>query len=100
MCYSDFRKLFSKLFVCIDFPESFIGFMFYDNWTKEESGGLPINNTQKEFSDWSKNPQYYLKLNKESEVMISIMQEDGRLNNSKFPFGESTRKCCLVISFI
>jgi hypothetical protein len=98
MSYSDFRKLFNKLFVCIDFPPSFVGVKFADCWSKEESGGIPVSGTKEEMMKWAKNPQYYMSLEKDSTVMISLLQQDGRLSNSKFPYPDSTRKTCLIIS--
>lgn len=98
MCFSDFRKLYTKIFVSIDFPPSFVGFRFYDKWTEEESGGLPINNTEQEFKSWANNPQYYINIKKSTVVFISLLQNDGRLTKSKFPFPEATRKACLIIS--
>jgi hypothetical protein len=98
MCYSDFRKLYNKLFVCIDFPHSFIGVNFNDSWTKQESGGIPVDDTKLDKTRWADNPQYYFSLERESTVLISLLQPDGRLNNTKFPYAETTRKSCLIIS--
>lgn len=98
MCYSDFRKLYNKLFVCIDFPHSFIGVKFTDSWSKQQSGGIPIDDTKLDKTKWAQNPQYYFAIERESTVLISLLQPDGRLNNSKFPYAETTRKSCLIIS--
>ncbi len=98
MCFSDFRKIYTRLFLCIDFPNSYTGILFRDKWTKEESGGIPINNTPEEMKSWANNPQYYLKLQKETTFYISLMQLDGRLTNKKFPYADYTLKTCLVIS--
>ena len=98
MCFSDFRKIFTRLFLCIDFPNSYTGILFREKWTKEESGGIPINNTPEEIKSWANNPQYYVKLQKETTFYISLMQQDGRLTNKKFPYADYTLKTCLVIS--
>lgn len=79
MCFSDFRKIFNKLFVCIDFPDSFVGVRFADEWSENESGGIPVNNTEDEFLKWAQNPQYYMKLEKDSDVSISLLQKDGKI---------------------
>jgi len=97
MCFKDFRNLFGKIFICYDFPPSIIGLRFFDKWTVEQSGGLPINNTEREFKAFAKNPQYYLNLKKDVGVFISLLQKDGRLTKSKFPFPEITRKACIII---
>ncbi len=79
MCFSDFRKIFNKLFVCIDFlPDSYVGVRFFDEWTEQDSGGIPLNNTEDEFYKWASNPQYYLKLERDSDVSISLLQKDGK----------------------
>jgi len=79
MCFSDFRKIFNKLFVCIDFPDSYVGIRCNDEWTENDSGGIPLNNTEEEFFRWAQNPQYYMKLEKDSDVSISLLQKDGNL---------------------
>lgn len=71
---------------------------FIDEWSKEESGGLPVKNTQPEFVSWAKNPQYYLKLNKDTTIYLALLQPDGRMTKSKFPYPETTKKACIVIS--
>jgi len=98
MCFSDFRNIYTRLFFCIEFPPSYVGLLFKDKWTVEESGGIPINNKPEEMKSWAKNPQYYLKLEKETNIYISLMQKDGRLTNKKFPYADYTLKNCLIIS--
>jgi hypothetical protein len=100
MCFNDFRKIFSKIYICIDFPPSIVGFRITDCWSASESGGLPINNTQEEFISWAKNPQYYLKLTKDSTVFISLLQKDGRMTKNRFPYAEYTNKACIVIASV
>jgi len=86
------------MFLCVDFPPNTIGIRFHDKWTTAESGGLPINNTPKEFVAWAKNPQYYLKIEKNTTIFISLIQNDGRLTKDKFPFPSITKKACIIVA--
>ena len=97
MCFSDFRQIFNKLFICIDFSPKFIGIRFRDKWTINESGGLPIKNTATEALEFAKNPQYYMSFSRQTKCFISLQQNDGRLTKEKFPYASSTKKTCLVI---
>ena len=97
MCFSDFRRIFNKLFICVDFPPDYIGIRYHGRWTKTETGGLPINGTQKECEDFSNNPQYYLEKENDGTVFISLLQKDGRLTGTKFPFANVVRKACLLV---
>jgi Ca2+-binding EF-hand superfamily protein len=98
MCFHDFRQIFSKIFMCYDFPASIVGIRYYDKWTVEQSGGIPINNTNKELNSFAKNPQFYLRLEKDCTVNFALMQNDGRMTKSKFPYSEYTKKACLIIA--
>ena len=97
MRFSDFRKIFNNIFFCQNFPPTIIGVRFYDKWTKENSGGLPLHNTNQEFIDFFRNPQYYFQINKAGRVIICLLQEDGRLYGTKFPFEEYIKKVCLIV---
>ena len=95
MCFSDFRQIFNKLYICKNFPPNFIGIRIYGQWTKNESGGLPIN--QKQEKTFYNNPQYYLQKDIDGLVSISLLQNDGRLVEPYFPFSNSINKVCLLI---
>ena len=97
MRYSDFRKIFNNIFFCQNFPPNYIGVRFYDEWTKENSGGLPLHNTKQELIDFFRNPQYYFQIKKPGKIIISLLQNDGRLYGAKFPFEEYVKKVCLII---
>jgi len=75
-----------------------LGIRFYDGWTRKESGGLPINNTEKERRSFAKNPQYYIDVKKKTNIQITLLQNDGRLTSSKFPYTDYIRKNCLVLT--
>ncbi len=57
-----------------------------------------MNFTTQENKNWANNPQYYFSIKKDSAVMICLIQNDGRLTSSKFPYPETTKKSCLIIS--
>ena len=97
MRYSDFRKIFNNIFFCQNFPPSFIGVRFYDKWTVENSGGLPLHNTEIEFRSFFKNPQYFFELKKPGRVIICLLQNDGRFYEEKFPFQSYVKKVCLIV---
>ena len=95
MCYSDFRQIFNKLFICKNFPPSFIGIRIFGSWTKNESGGLPVNKAQERtFYD---NPQIYFERNVDGLVSISLLQNDGRLVEPYFPYPGTINKVCLLV---
>ena len=95
MCFSDFRNIFNKLFICKSFPPSFIGLRIFGRWTSKESGGLPVNAKQEK--TFYNNPQYYLKKQTDGMMTISLLQNDGRLVEPKFPFPKTINKVCLLI---
>ena len=95
MCFSDFRNIFNKLFICKSFPPSFIGLRIFGQWTREETGGLPIN--QKQEKTFFNNPQYYLSKATDGPMTISLLQNDGRLVEPKFPYPKTINKVCLLI---
>ena len=95
MCFSDFRQIFNKLFICKNFPPSYIGIRIFGEWTKNESGGLPINSKQEK--TFYSNPQFYLKKNLDGLVSISLLQNDGRLVEPTFPYPGTINKVCLLI---
>ena len=95
MCFSDFRQIFNKLFICKNFPPSFIGIRIFGSWTKNESGGLPVNAAQERtFYD---NPQIYLERDVDGLVSISLLQNDGRLVEPYFPYPGTINKVCLLV---
>ena len=95
MCFSDFRNIFNKLFICKSFPPSFIGLRIFGQWTKKESGGLPVN--EKQEKTFYSNPQYYLNKVTDGLMIISLLQNDGRLVEPKFPYPKTINKVCLLI---
>ena len=97
MCFSDFRRIFNKLFICVNFPPNYIGIRCHGKWTEKESGGLPIHGTQEEYENFGKNPQFYLKKENKGKIYISLLQKDGRLTGTKFPFPQTIRKACLLV---
>jgi len=95
MCFSDFRQIFNKLFICKNFPPNYLGVRFFSQWTKNESGGLPVNARQEK--TFYNNPQYYVKKTIDGLLSISLLQKDGRLVEPTFPYPGSIHKVCLLI---
>ena len=95
MCFSDFRNIFNKLFICKSFPSNYIGLRIFGQWTSKETGGLPVNAKQEK--TFYNNPQYYMERKVDGMVTISLLQNDGRLNGEKFPFPKTINKVCLLI---
>ena len=95
MCFSDFRQVFNKLYICKNFPPSFIGLRIFGEWTSNESGGLPVNSRQEK--TFFNNPQFYLQKDNDGLLSISLLQNDGRLEESTFPFPGTINKVCLLI---
>jgi len=79
MGFSDFRKIFNKISICVDLPSSFIGIRYFDSWTTTESGGIPIENTAEEFESFASNPQYSISCSSQTLFHISICQKEGIL---------------------
>jgi hypothetical protein len=92
------RKIFTKIFICVDFPDSYLGIRFFDAWTKKESGGIPLNSTEKEMRSFAKNPQYYISVKKETNIQITLIQNDGRLTSHVFPYTNYFVKNCMVLT--
>jgi hypothetical protein len=40
--YVNWSSIYNKLYVAIDFPDQWSGRRFFDNWSRETSGGLPM----------------------------------------------------------
>jgi len=67
-------------------------------WTKQNSGGTPIKNTEQFNKDWSKNPQYLLELREDADLFISLGQPDGRLiPGCSYPFPEEIHHVMFTI---
>ena len=45
MEFDDFKNIYNRLFISKDFPKSFLGISFHDEWNSSSMGGIPINNT-------------------------------------------------------
>ena len=93
MAYSDWKDIFSTLFLNVDFPDQWTGVRFKSGWTKENSGGLPNKMKKEILQRYAKNPQFYIKPQKDCEMMFSMSQTGGRLpvNGQYFayPFKET-----------
>ena len=95
MCFSDFRQIFNKLYICKNFPPNYIGLRIFGEWTKNESGGLPVNAKQEK--TFYNNPQFYIQKDNDGLLSMSLLQKDGRLEEPTFPFPGTINKVCLLI---
>ena len=68
---------------------------FFGQWTSKETGGLPVNKRQEQ--TFYNNPQYYLSKENDGMMTISLLQNDGRLVEPKFPYPNTINKVCLLI---
>jgi len=106
MHYSDWKEIFSTLFLNLDFPEDWTGVRFKSAWTSVNSGGLPNTYTKDVLERYAKNPQFLIKPAMECEMMFSMSQTGGRLpiinkDGSKtyyeYPFAETLIYACCAV---
>ena len=79
MHYSDWKEIFSTLFLNIDFPEDWTGVRFDSAWTSVNSGGLPNTYTKDVLERYAKNPQFLIRPKDDCTMMFSMTQTGGRL---------------------
>jgi hypothetical protein len=79
MHYSDWKEIFSTLFLNIDFPEDWTGVRFDSAWTSVNSGGLPNTYTKDVLERYAKNPQFLIRPKDDMTMMFSMTQTGGRL---------------------
>jgi hypothetical protein len=79
MHFSDWKEIFSTLFLNIDFPEDWTGVRFKSAWTSVNSGGLPNTYTRDVLERYAKNPQFLIRPKNDCTVMFSMTQTGGRL---------------------
>jgi hypothetical protein len=101
MCFSDWRNIFNKLFVSVNFPDKWNAIRYYSEFTTEHSGGLPGKAPQSKV-DWATNPQFYFEAKQDMELFVSLGQDDGRKVQSngkyfKFPYSEVIHPVCLTV---
>jgi Ca2+-binding EF-hand superfamily protein len=97
MSFKDWRSIFTTLFSCVDFPDHWSGLRMSGSWTESSSGGVPSSKSSKELKSWSKNPQFILTLEENSEVFISLSQKDARFSKEAFPFKKSLFYICFSV---
>ena len=54
--YQNFRDIYNRLFVAIDFPAEWCGVRYKSQWTPQTCGGLPLEGTKEAFVRFAKNP--------------------------------------------
>lgn len=93
MEYSEWKDIFSTLFLNVDFPDEWTGVRFKSAWTASNSGGLP-NSMKPEIRErYATNPQFFVKPIDDCEMMFAMSQTGGRLPQGnhylKYPFKEA-----------
>lgn len=92
MQYSDWYTHFNKFFLCKVFPETWENYSIGSKWSGKTAGGvcppkMQYNETY-QYSEslqldtdekWFNNPQFKLKVTRETKMYISLMQEDDKL---------------------
>ena len=79
MEYSEWKDIFSTLFLNVDFPDEWTGVRFKSAWTKQNSGGLPNKMAPEVLRRYAKNPQFYIRPEADCEIMFAMSQTGGRL---------------------
>ena len=91
MSFDDFVEHYNKLYIAVDFPDTWSGRWYTNEWNSkyDNCGGLP---NKKSMTNWAKNPQYLVE-NKHTgdvEFFVSLAQDDGRMvYGAKYPYKES-----------
>ena len=92
MEYSEWKDIFSTLFLNVDFPDEWTGVRFKSEWNKGNSGGLPNKMTPQILRRYAKNPQFYVRPRQDCKMMFAMSQREGRLRHGqdfyKYPFKE------------
>ena len=97
MCFNDFRKIITKLYLGIEFYPNYVGFYYDDHWSDVLPTALPWESEP----DFFNNPQYYINIKEKTKLFINIAQQDPRIIRQRgnyFPFERFVRKNCLVIA--
>lgn len=98
MCFKDWRTLYNNLYACVDFTDEWSGIRFKDAWTQATSGGVPTKPDKAMGERWGKNPQFIVDLAVETELFISLQQEDGRCVKSlAFPYEGMIKTACFSV---
>ena len=100
MSFEDFISTWHNLSICKKFAKNVSGLRFPCNFTEENSGGTPYKNDPQMFQDYMKNPQFHLKLDKKTNLFLSLGQEDGRVKSrgeEPFPFAKYIHPLSLTV---
>ena len=95
MSFNDWCVHFNKMFVCKVFPEKWYTYSIESRWQGKTAGGVCPKRMEYEGNDampeflqldgddrWFNNPQFRIKVEKETKLYINLMQEDEKLSKS------------------
>lgn len=104
MHFDDLIQQYSKLSICHDFPDEYNGLRFKHEWTKDNCGGVPFNNTDEQRKAFCKNTQFRIRIKPEAgnqtNIVIALEQPDGRMQASErnqFPFRNSYNPIIMLL---
>lgn len=97
MAFSDWYTHFNNLFICKVFPESWDCYSIESKWQGKTNGGICPPKALYQGSDqkpehlqldtddkWFNNPQFRIKIFKETKMYISLMLEDQKLSKQNY----------------
>ncbi|CAD8158986.1 unnamed protein product [Paramecium octaurelia] len=94
MSYQDWHQHFNKFYICKVFPESWQQYAIQGNWfgktlggvcpLKMPSEGLPEYIQVDTDEKWFNNPQYKIKVHKETKLYLSLMLEDEKITQQPY----------------
>ena len=100
--FVNFRDVYNRLFVAIDFPDVWNGIRFFSEWTPETTGGLPVEGTEAAMIRFAENPQFLFAPTRDCELFVSMAQPDGRVKGTDgsydtFPFKTRLNTAMLML---
>lgn len=97
MSFNDWCVFFNKLYVCKVFPETWQTYSIESRWQGKTAGGICPKRMEYEGNEskpehlqldsddrWFNNPQFRIKVEKETKLYINLMQEDEKLCKSSY----------------
>ena len=60
------------MYICVDFPDNWVGVRYRSAWDENCSGGIPSPMTPENMIRWAKNPMYLIDIESEFDMFISL----------------------------